>query len=63
MRACRFIDDPAACEAATFGYTEWTGLASLAYLIAGALDLLLLLAACAIARVAVLRKPRTRSAP
>jgi predicted Na+-dependent transporter len=57
-RACRFIDDPAACEAATFGCSEWTGLASLAYLIAGVLDVLLLLVAYAVARFMARKRPR-----
>jgi hypothetical protein len=44
-RACRLIDDPAACHAVSFGCQEWTGLAALAYLIAGVLDSIILLAA------------------
>jgi len=57
-RACRFIDDPAACEAATFGCNEWTGLASLAYLVAGVLDVLLFLVGYAVARFMARKRPR-----
>jgi hypothetical protein len=57
-RACRLIADPAACDAATFGCREWTGLTVLAYLIAGALDALILLAALAAAWLAARRRMR-----
>jgi hypothetical protein len=62
-RACRFMENQAACDAASFGCSEWTGLASLAFLIAGVLDLVLLVVAYAIARIAARRQARTRSTP
>lgn len=61
-RACRLIADPAACDAARFGCREWTGLAALAYLIAGVLDALILLAALGAAWLVArrrLRQPRS----
>jgi hypothetical protein len=57
-RSCGLVDYPVACDAAAFGCTEWSGLASVAFLIAGALDILLLLAAYAVAFVVVRRQAR-----
>jgi hypothetical protein len=60
-RACRPITDPAACQAASFGCHEWTGLAALFYLIAAAIDLVLVGVACVIAAL-ILRKRRVSAA-
>ncbi len=57
-RACRLIADPGACNAATFGCREWTGLEALAYLIAGVLDTLILLAALGAAWLVARRRLR-----
>jgi len=56
-RACQLITDPAACQAASFGCHEWTGLAALFYLVAAAIDVVLLGAGCVIAAF-ILRKRR-----
>jgi hypothetical protein len=59
-RACRLISDPAACQAASFGCHEWTGLAALFYLVAAGIDVVALVVVFAIA--AALRHRRRGSA-
>ena len=56
-RACRLIADSAACQAASFGCHEWTGLAALFYLIAAVIDIVLLGIGCGVAAI-ILRKRR-----
>jgi hypothetical protein len=57
-RACRLIANPGACNAATFGCREWTGLTALTYLVAGVLDALILVAVLGAAWLVARRRLR-----